>query len=266
MVFTGAGAVGKLPHAVAILRLYRDPAVRFLDYFGLLKRGSVHSVRLRNGLRFQVRAGFGDLSTIDEVFIHGVYDQVLSRIRPGQQVVDIGSHCGVFALAAAARGARVSCFEPMTENVTALQRNVAANRLSEAITVRPVAVAGSPGEVELYARDFDSGGSTAFPTIHPEWAGRGDVKKVKVECVTLGDVLKSTPKRCDCVKMDCEGAEYDILRKASDEDLERIESIIMEYHPNGRIDEIGDLLERVGFSVEVSPGTNIMFAWKGQLA
>ena len=89
---------------------------------------------------------------------------------------------------------------------------------------------------------------------------------MKVECVTLGHVLRSTSEQCRCVKIDCEGAEYDILRAASIEDLNQIGSIIMEYHPNGRVEEIGELLERAQFQVEISPRTSTMFAWKDQTA
>ena len=84
--------------------------------------------------------------------------------------------------------------------------------------------------------------------------------------MTLGDALDSVSGSCVCLKLDCEGAEYEILRKASAGDLERIESLIMEYHPNGRVEEIGELLERAQFQVEISPRTSIMFAWKGQVA
>ena len=262
MIVRDARIAGKTAHAIAIFRIYTKPAVRLLDHFGLLRKGSVHLVGLRNGLRFQVRAGSGDLSIIDEVFIHRIYDRALSRIGPGHTVIDIGAHCGVFAVAAAARGAGVICIEPMVANLRALEQNIAANSLRGAVVVRPVAVGGTSGEIELYMRDIDSGGSTAFPVIHPEWVGRDDVKTVKVQCVTLEEVLKGVPGQCRCLKIDCEGAEYEIFAKASAEELGQVESIIMEYHPNGRVADVGERLELVGFRVEISPRSSTLFAWK----
>lgn len=261
MVLANNRPVDKASHAIAILGLYKNPVTRFLDYFGLLRKGSVHSVQLRNGLRFWVRAGNSDLQVIDELFIHRIYDRALRRIGPGQQVIDIGSHCGVFALAAAARGARVLCFEPMFDNVAALRRNVVANGLDSAIEIAEVAVAGMSGELDLYTRDFDSGGTTAFLAAHPEWATASNLKKVRIKCVMLRDVLGMI-ERCDCMKMDCEGAEYEIVQTAADKDLARIDSLILEYHLNGRVEEIGERLGQAGFSVEVSPRIKIAFAWR----
>src|SRR5438874_8293053 len=107
MMFTDVRPRGKLSHTLAIVVLYQNPILRFLDHLGVLNKGTVNTVTLRNGLRFSVRARTGDLEVIDEVFIHRVYDAALTRIRSGQTVVDVGAHCGVFTVASAARGARV---------------------------------------------------------------------------------------------------------------------------------------------------------------
>jgi hypothetical protein len=77
-----------------------------------------------------------------------------------------------------------------------------------------------------------------------------------VRSVALSDVLASLPGPCDFLKMDCEGAEYDMLLHLNDATLARIRRICLEYHegvtPYGR----GDLerfFKDKGWQVRVSP-------------
>jgi len=146
-----------------------------------------------------------------------------------------------------------------------LEANIRWNGFEDRICPSRVAVSGSTGEMELYAMEGDTGGSTAFPSIHPWWFARGGMKQIKVKCVTLHDIFQANNvAMCDCLKIDCEGSEYEIVSKADKEDLRRIKSIIMEYHPNGRVEVIGKLLEEVGFSVEIASKRSVMFAWMSQ--
>lgn len=209
-----------------------------------------------------MRPGTGDLPIIDEVFIHRVYDKALNRIARDDQVIDIGANIGVFAIAAAARGARVICFEPLHDNFDALLSNIRLNGLEDRMFAHRVAVAGSPGEIELHVIGA-RGASTAFPSIHPTWSARPDVRTMRAECTTLEDIFRvNSIERCDCLKVDCEGAEYDIFSKVEGGALRRVERIIMEYHPNGRFEEIGERLEQLGFEVEVAPQRSVLSAWR----
>ncbi len=263
MRYSNASVTGKARHAIEILCVYRKPWLRLFDYFGLLQRGKVYEVRLRNGMQFSVRGGSSDFQVIDEVFIHGVYDRGLDAIEVGHGVVDIGSHVGMFAMAAAARGARVVCFEPLPSNFELLKRNIAANNVADRVRANQLAVAGTAGEAELCVVDGDTGGSTAFPAIHPAWAKR-DVRRIPVKCITLRDVLKMSDLAvCDCLKIDCEGAEYDILDNADESDLRRIRAIIMEFHPNGQPELLAKRLEDLGFVTEIAPKRALMFARMG---
>ena len=87
-----------------------------------------------------------------------------------------------------------------------------------------------------------------------------------VKCVSLGEIFDVNElEECDCLKIDCEGSEYEIFEKADEGDLRRVKSIVMEYHPNGRVEDIGHVLEGFGFSVEVMPKRSIVFAWRPAL-
>ena len=80
-----------------------------------------------------------DAWVVQQVFEQGEYVGVKSDwLTPSPTVVDIGAHCGVFALYskwAFHKNARVHCFEPYPPHVELLRRNVA--RLT-GVTVHPV--------------------------------------------------------------------------------------------------------------------------------
>ena len=248
-------------HAAGACRTYVNPMTRFLDYLGRVPAGAVREVRLRNGLRVRARLGTSDLAIVDEVFAHGVYDLALRTLAPGQAVLDIGAQSGIFALAAAARGASVLCCEPMPANAALLRENVRLNGFEDRVAVRPVAAAPSAGTLNLYVVDGDTGGATAFPAIHPLWLEDGRMRKIEVDCVTLETLLATRPDGIwDCVKLDCEGAEYAILGGAGAEALRGVRALILEYHPNGDVAALARGLEARGFVVEVSGRPSILWA------
>ena len=252
----------RLRHILAVLRVYRNPAVRFFDYLGLVKAGRLR-VTLRNGLRFWVRSGTGDFGILDEIFGHGVYDRALSALKPGQVVVDVGAHVGAFALAAATRGAIVNCFEPLRDNFDLLNANAKLNGCENNITTWRLAVTAQAGSMEILTLAGDTGGSTFFPAIHPEWSQSGAVVPLPVSCTTLHAILtRQVQGACDCLKLDCEGSEFEILQQAEPEDLRRIGIIILEYHPVTSVHLIRTRLEQLGFVVDIRENPCILFGFR----
>lgn len=65
---------------------------------------------------------------------------------------------------------------------------------------------------------------------------------------------------CEFLKLDCEGAEYEILFKASADTLRKVERISLEYHmgvTDHAPQELVDLLGSRGFEVELLPPLDV---------
>ena len=78
----------------------------------------------------------------------------------------------------------------------------------------------------------------------------------RVDVVPLSSVLERAGGSIDLLKLDCEGAEYDILMKAPAEVLKLITRIVLEYHDPaaiGRQLELAAHLKATGFDVEWWP-------------
>jgi hypothetical protein len=94
----------------------------------------------------------------------------------------------------------------------------------------------------LYDRDLLS---NTFESLEP------------VRILTLDELFeKFDIKSCGLLKLDCEGAEYEILLNASDTTLHRIRNIAAEYHlglNDHTPEQLADFLNGKGFEVTVLP-------------
>jgi FkbM family methyltransferase len=214
---------------------------------------------LRNGLFLEARPRTLDVAVLKDVFFHRVYTRHGGPIPDNSIILDIGAHIGAFSASAAnaARGVSVYAFEPAPENLKLLSSNLARNNLSN-VRLSPEAVSGQGGVRQLHLSDSPAG--------HSLHGSEPFERQLRVESVTLGEILdRHAIEAVDLLKMDCEGAEYEILETASPETLNRIRRIAMEVHTldESRIPaRLVTLLEARGFEVKVeSKGDSTAMVW-----
>jgi FkbM family methyltransferase len=214
---------------------------------------------LRNGLLLEARPRTLDAAVLKDVFFHQIYARHGGTILDNAIILDIGAHIGAFSASAAraARGVTVYAFEPAPENLELLSNNVARNRLSN-VRVSAQAVSGRPGTRQLHLSDSPAG--------HSLHGHEPSERQLAVETVTLDEILsRHAMDAVDLLKMDCEGAEYEILEGASTETLNRLRRIAMEVHT---LDEsrtparLATMLEGHGFNVRLeSKGDSTAMIW-----
>jgi FkbM family methyltransferase len=234
---------GKFGKLVRLRRAVRNWPRVLLDHIHLTKADYV--CYLRNGATFNVRGGTDDRHVIFELFIDQIYPV---QVRAGSVFIDIGAHIGCFTVWAASQGAHVYAYEPFPSNFTALQRNLARNQLKD-VYVFNVAVAGTRQTRKLFLPNnkMDSGRYSLYP-------GRG-TETIDVESVTLDEVLSANRlEHVDLLKIDCQGAEYEILYEANPQTLARISAIVVECEyfegeEKRSADGIAKYLEGTGFVV-----------------
>jgi FkbM family methyltransferase len=177
-----------------------------------------------SGFQFRVRRLTCDVNFVDNVVLGREYFPSEITIGPTDTIVDIGGNIGTFAVLAASMvpKGRVVTVEPDADNLRLLRQNLALNGASA--FVYPYAVASQAGPIA-----FSAAAEGGYHTILPE---RFDTAPVRhVEAKTLADVFAAAKvQRCQLLKLDCEGAEYDILPKIPADIASRIDQIAMEYH------------------------------------
>ena len=238
--------LGSIPTLLFRIR----PPLRVLSSFLGLSGRRPFEIELATGCRFLVR-GRMDVWIIKETCLDRDYERGFFPVENGWTVIDLGAGLGDFAISTAQRcpDSTVYALEPLAESYELLLANVERNKLTNVYPL-PLAVAATPGRLYMATR---SGRAERSRTSSHEEAAAAR----SVEAITLDQVFeRSKIDRCDFLKIDCEGAEYDILFGASEAALRRIRRVAMEYHEGVRPFGRGDLvrfLEEQGFRVRTRP-------------
>lgn len=159
----------------------------------------------------------GDLGVLREVYDDRSYHLPL---RPGCWFLDIGANKGIVSIYAARQGAHVIAYEPNPEAFKILLRNASLNGVF--IDARCRGVWSSDAEMLLYPNVWNSGGTSLFKQACNEWTQT----PIKVPLVAFDSILDDHD--WDAVKIDIEGAEYEVLTKSNR--LDCIKYLIVECH------------------------------------
>lgn len=168
------------------------------------------------------RPGTSDEAIIQEVLLDGKA-YLLPKLEMISLIYDIGANIGVatILLAKCYPDATIHCFEPEPENYELLLRNV--EHLGARVITQNAALASKAGEaILLPSTDSNNlGGFSIFSSqgVMTQGTHATTVIKASDYCREFG-----TP---DLIKIDCEGAEFDILQ---DIDLSKVVWITGELH------------------------------------
>lgn len=231
-----------------------DPIFRIsLLLFNLLFRHLKKEVKknvyqINKDIKLKVRPMSTDLFVVSEVFFIQEYTRRF-KINPNDTVVDLGAHIGSFSVFASKKAVlgKVFAYEPSPENFKYLTENKKLNSLSN-LLIFNYAVAGSKRNLNLYINEGDSGENSIYKT--------DAVKSIKISAVSLPQIFEENKiSKIDFLKIDVEGAEYEILLNTPKKYLNKIEKIAMEYHdnvaPKHNHEELKKFLEKNSFEVEV---------------
>jgi len=241
--------------AVNLLRSARDPLRLTAAFLGLIKEE--FCFELKSGELFIVRSPM-DLWIIKESVVDQQYDHPCASLEDGFKVIDVGAGLGDFAIYVARRfpASKVLAVEPFPPSIELLQRNIRLNSVDN-VAVWPGALTGARGRVALDLR----GGEPAFHTtaeVPPslrksDWSDSA----IMVQTTTLDDLMAEAGfEWVDLLKIDCEGAEFEILFSTDSATLSKVGRICVEFHDGWTRylhKELTEHLTNEGFSVEVIP-------------
>ncbi len=175
------------------------------------------------------RPGTSDPLVINQVLLRqgGKAEYYLPLALDPKVILDVGSNIGASVLYFHERfpSAKIYGFEPHPETFRILQANVDA---IPSVEVFNYALGAEDAGISVVFDGIDFSGFVAKPTS----AGtRGGATTTECEVKHAGEVMRNLGlDRVDLIKIDCEGAEYDILTALPGEMLRECKWIVGEMH------------------------------------
>jgi FkbM family methyltransferase len=219
--------------------------------------GQVKTRRLPNGYRVSYRNDYELEVIYDDIFAKEIY--FFKTENPEPYIIDCGGHIGLAVLYFKSfyPQARILTFEPNPETFFLLRENILQNNLKN---VRAINMALSREETkdailyvgEDYLKAWDSSN-----TIEREpWPNMNEYRSIPVKSTKLSSYIND---RVDYLKLDIEGAEYDVLDEAKGK-LNLVGAVTLEYHQNAsnrsgrKLEKIIEILTKCGFKYELFYG------------
>ena len=194
-------------------------------------------------------------SLFDDVLVNNGYGLSVSHMH-NKEVIDVGANVGMFSIASAALGAHhVWAVEPVGVNHEKLTRNLTHTQLSHKVTTFKLACTGVPQPPVVMSVNEHHGSNSMYKP--------GEQSEI-VNTITFEQLMSHTYSHDVIVKLDCEGAEFDIMLHTPDQVFDRIRCIHIEIHENLHPEHkhrqvIQDRLTQLGFHRTTSK--NIGMNW-----
>jgi FkbM family methyltransferase len=178
------------------------------------------------------------------------------HLSAGDVAIDIGANFGMHTLIMANRigaAGRLLAFEPISENLRLLQRNVQLNHYDDRVTIQQAALSDQDGESIEMVMDSDKLEPSAA-LVTSSTAGR---QTVKVSNITLDSAASTIAAGDRClVKLDVEGAELSVLRSGLDFLTTVKPKLLIEVHDyalpqfGDSTEAVYDFLKRHGYAIQ----------------
>jgi FkbM family methyltransferase len=196
-----------------------------------------------SGVRLQIDH-WNDYFTLKEVFHEEIYRFEL----PGDYVfVDVGANMGFASLYLASRySGNIESFELVPSTAKQAQRNIDLNpSLSPRIKLNPYGLGAANRRMTI---KIDPRTSAVNSWVNPMGSQQEDVE-IRDASVELERILAENSSKRVWVKLDAEGAEYEIIRGWSERGLlEKVDVLVLEWHeaPGESMDSVREQLKRAG--------------------
>lgn len=183
------------------------------------------------------------------------YGYLKRTAKPGMHLIDIGAHLGLFSTVSSqlvGPSGKIVCFEPTPGTFAILKETLRMNGCANVTAVQG-AVSSSVGTATFYVSQTAGCNANSLVKGGMGAAAEGyEVKLYTIDSVTAEHALQPA-----IIKIDAEGAEYDVLRGGVTTFRQFRPKLILGLHP-AFIKEKGDTLEGIwellagcGYQVEM---------------
>lgn len=212
-------------------RILRDP------YLAVIRRFGTHGITVRvggTGMRLHPDFATQNWETVE----FASYKAFAEMLHEGDVVYDVGAHLGTYSLVALDRigqSGRVVAYEPHEFTRRHLERHLAWNGGTDRTVVRALCCGREPGEATFYFAPERAEGMNGLVPVD-------GFSKQLVEVSTIDGEVAQLDLVPSLIKIDVEGAEWDVLKGA--------EQTLAQFHPRLSLSLHPVALAKLGFKPE----------------
>jgi FkbM family methyltransferase len=194
-----------------------------------------------------------ELFILNEVFVKKIYD---TNLPDKYALIDIGMNVGITSLFFASKSGCeiIFAYEPFPATIEKANRNFEMNMSFEKIHVFPFGLGYPARKVPVYYSDILKGSVGIYENALANQSSDRQVKELEIR-----DVAENVERNLTMyegsylAKIDCEGAEYEIIRRLDETNLlRRISSFMVEWHGDGA-QELKEIFVNNNYWVETHP-------------
>ena len=189
-----------------------------LIYLNIIKRDFV-TFKTNSGLKMKIRVKTTDLMQLTTIWLTKEYEAPSFEIKENDTIIDIGGHIGLFVLFCKqfCHKGKIYCFEPVLDNYRIFLDNVKLNNFKNVFPFN-IAVSKQNGNIPLYLNDDASGHSIFLKNSN----------SIQLDSITLKKIFDiNNIKKCNLLKLDCEGSEYEIIDSLPNSYFSMIDKMII---------------------------------------
>lgn len=180
-----------------------------------------------NGADLSLRIDDSDIRVFKQIFVDNEYDS-LNLPETAKTIIDLGANIGLSALFFIKKfpTSRIVAVEPDAVNFSIMEKNL--EKFSKSVSFLQAAIWPTDGEVSLVEEDDDHASLGA-------WGYRTEASNgnsgLSVKAVTIPTIMKQYDMDfVDILKVDIEGAEYELFEKNYEDWIDKVGLIIIETH------------------------------------
>lgn len=176
---------------------------------------------------------------------------VIKNLHPDQIAIDLGAHIGGCSLALAARGYKTYAVEMLPENIDLIKENIKLNNFEGQIIPMRAAITGAPiANMTAYYSDTRVEAGRVHEFIGTTIMGKSpgstgtNGRSIEVAALSLEHLFKMHKiDRCDFLKIDIEGAEWEVVKNTPASVLNKVKRIAVEIEGLEEIVSTSDFLK-----------------------
>ena len=147
------------------------------------------------------------------IFMDGAYEietlDFVASIIDGKELFDVGANIGSYTLSLHNKAKHIYAFEASRINIGYLNDNIRGNKIKNVMTVHKAVSDEDNKKIKLYLSPDTGGNNSIYERFNGEFE--------TVETVTLDSFYANNEiSSVDVIKIDVEGAEFDVIRGASE--------------------------------------------------